>query len=77
MLLADLLRESNFEESVQKIALEFRREAGIVFRISQLGIIVPNVEAAVADLEKMGLGPFLVGSATLPRWTERGSEYVV
>jgi hypothetical protein len=74
MLLADILFDSGFNAKVQDIALTFRKKAGIPFKVHQAGIVVPDVEAAVADLEARGFGPFIMAAASLPRWTERGSD---
>jgi hypothetical protein len=74
MLLSDMLSKTNFNAGMQEVAAEFRKKAGIPFRVHQAGIVVPDVEAAAIDLEARGFGPFMIGAASLPRWTERGTE---
>jgi hypothetical protein len=53
---------------------EFRKKAGIPFKVHQAGIVVPNVEAAATDLEVKGFGPFMMAADSLPRWTERSKD---
>ena len=74
MLLADILFDSDFNTRVQEVAGAFRKKARIPFKVHQAGIVVPDVEAAVADLEAKGFGPFMMAAASLPRWTERSAN---
>jgi hypothetical protein len=42
--------------------------------VRQLGVVVPDVEIAAAELEEKGLGPFFIASDTLKYWNERGDH---
>ena len=53
------------------MAADFREKYGLG-RISQLGLVVPNVEESARELEEKGLGPFLISAGSLARWDERG-----
>jgi hypothetical protein len=73
MLLAEIMSEKNFKEMVQSIALGFRNRFGIDAPVNQLGVVVPDVLAAAADLEKKGCKPFLIMGGAAKMWKERGS----
>lgn len=74
MLLSDMINGPGFNERMQDVAAPFRKKYGVPFRVHQAGIVVPDVMRAAEELEEQGLGPFMIASATLPRWTERGEE---
>ena len=74
MLLADKLFDTNFNARIQDLAGDFRKKAGIPFKVHQAGVVVPNVEKAALELEAKGFGPFMIGADSLPRWTERGKN---
>jgi hypothetical protein len=74
MLLADIMSDKNFKEMVQSIALGFRKKFGIEEPVHQLGVVVPDVLAAAADLEGKGMKPFLLFGGAAQLWKERGSD---
>lgn len=74
MLLEDMITGPGFNARMQEVAAPFRKKTGIPFKVHQAGIVVPDVAKAAAELEALGLGPFMMAAATLPRWTERGAE---
>ncbi len=74
MLLSDLLAGADFVERIQSISLESRKKLGIDAPVYQLGVVVPDVVAAAADLEKRGLRPFLLMGGSARSWNERGSD---
>ncbi len=74
MLLDDIFEKSDFNSAVQAIALQSRKKLGIDMPVHQLGIVVPDVAAAAAELERKGVKPFLLMGGPAKRWTERGSE---
>ena len=69
--LDDLLKSDNFNLAVNEIAKDFR-EKNKLPDIYQLGIVVPDVEAAAAELEAKGIGPFFIASSGLKLWREHG-----
>lgn len=69
----DLLKTADFGQSVSAIAKDFREKYKFP-DIRQLGIVVANVEAAAAELEDKGIGPFFIASDTLDSWNERGKN---
>jgi hypothetical protein len=73
MLLADVLSNADFKERVQDIALESRNRLGIDVPVHQLGVVVPDVVSAAAELEGCGIGPFLIMGGPAKFWNERGS----
>ncbi len=50
MLLSDIMAGDDFLERVQSIARESRTKFGIDAPVYQLGMVVPDVVAAAADL---------------------------
>ncbi len=72
-LLEDLLKQENFTEAVNKLAYDFRKKHDLP-PIDQLGLVVPDVESAAAQLEKMGIGPFFIMSGDVKKWVERGES---
>ncbi len=73
VILTDLLDAKDFRASVDEIAAPFRAEFGLP-PVSQLGLVVPDVEAAAVELEARGIGPLFIGEAALDRWCENGEE---
>lgn len=71
--LEDLLKAHDFRQAVYEIAKEFRATHGFP-DIHQLGIVVPDVEAAAAKLESQGIGPFFIAASALSFWNERGDS---
>ncbi len=71
LFLDTLLQERDFAAAVDTLAADFRGKYHLG-RISQLGLVVADVEAAAAKLEKAGIGPFLISAGSLARWDERG-----
>lgn len=69
--LDDLLKADDFNLAVSAIAKDFRDNHGFP-DIHQLGIVVPDVEAAAAELEAKGIGPFFIASSRLKLWSEHG-----
>jgi len=69
--LEDLLKAHDFRQAVYAIARDFRAAHNFP-DIHQLGIVVPDVEAAAATLEARGIGPFFIAGSALPFWRERG-----
>ncbi len=74
MLLEDIFRKSDFNAAVQSIALDSRMKLGMDMPVHQLGIVVPDVAAAAAELEGKCIKPFILLGGPAKRWTERGSE---
>ncbi|HPC39958.1 MAG TPA: VOC family protein [Spirochaetota bacterium] len=74
MLLSDIMSGENFVERVQAIALESRRKLGIDAPVYQLGVVVPDVVRAAAELEGKGMKPFLLMAGAPQYWKERGSD---
>jgi hypothetical protein len=73
MLLADFLSDNKFNERVQGIALEARKRLGINVPVHQLGVVVPDVVAAAAELEAKGIRAFLLLGGSAKLWKERGA----
>jgi len=69
----DLLKDNHIDDTISRIAKDFRKEHKFP-EVRQLGVVVPDVEAAAAELEKKGLGPFFIASDTLKFWNERGDS---
>lgn len=67
LLLDELLMAENFGNAVDALAADFRKEHNLP-KVHQLGLVVPDVEAAAERLENMGIGPFLISSGSLARW---------
>jgi hypothetical protein len=73
LYLDDLLKADDFGLAVNEIAKDFREKYEFP-AIHQLGIVVPDVEDAAAELEAKGIGPFFIASDTLEFWKERGKD---
>jgi len=73
VLLDDLLNAVDFGQAVDALARDFRAEHRLP-DIHQLGLVVPDVEAAVAGLEARGVGPFFIAEGAPVLWRERGLE---
>lgn len=66
----DLFEADNFTLAVSRLAKDFRDRYELP-PIHQLGIVVPDVEAAAAELEAKGIGPFFIASGSPVFWNER------
>ncbi len=66
----DLLEADNFTLAVSRLAKDFRDKYEFPL-IHQIGVVVPDVQAAAAELEAKGLGPFFIASGSLALWNER------
>jgi hypothetical protein len=73
VLLDDLLASADFKGAVNDLAREFRKEHQLP-EVYQLGLVVPDVEAAAADLEARGLGPFFIAEGSPALWREKGED---
>lgn len=74
ILLDDLLDAPSFRDAADRIARSFRERHGLPAP-GQLGIVVPEVEAAAARLEReRSLGPFFVAEGSPVVWREVGAE---
>jgi len=69
----DLLSADNFTLAVSRLAHEFREKYDLP-QLHQLGIVVPDVEAAAATLEERGMSPFFIASGSPVFWNERGQD---
>jgi hypothetical protein len=74
MVLSDIMADADFTSRVQSIALESRKKLGIDVPVYQLGVVVPDVVAAAADLEAKGIKPFLLMGGSARSWKERGAD---
>jgi hypothetical protein len=72
-MLDDLLAAPEFKAAVDGLAREFRAEHKLP-PVHQLGLVVPDVEAAAAELEERGIGPFFIAGGAPVLWRERGEE---
>jgi hypothetical protein len=66
----DLLEADNFTLAVSRLAKDFRDKYEFPL-IHQLGVVVPDVEAAAAELEAKGMGPFFITPLKPVFWNER------
>ncbi len=73
VLLNDLLRAGHFADAVNDLAKKFRERFRLP-EIHQLGLVVPDVEAAAGMLEDSGIGPFFIASGSPVLWRERDEE---
>jgi hypothetical protein len=69
----DMLKSNNINDDISLIAKDFREKNDFP-DVRQLGIVVADVEAAAAELEHKGLGPFFIAADTLDMWNERGKN---
>ncbi|MBN1531223.1 MAG: VOC family protein [Spirochaetes bacterium] len=74
MLLFDMLSDGNFKDRVQEIAGAARERLGMDMPVYQLGVVVPDVVAAAAELEARGMRPFLLMGGSARMWRERGAD---
>jgi hypothetical protein len=65
-----LLEADNFTLAVSRLAKDFRDKYEFPL-IHQIGVVVPDVQAAAAELEAKGLGPFFISSGSPVFWNER------
>ncbi len=73
IFLEDLLEKNNFEDHVDNLARDFRIRHALG-KIHQLGVVVPDVEQAAANLEAKGIRPFFIASGAPVFWREKGRE---
>ena len=73
ILLSELLSAPDFKTAVDDLARGFREEHELP-PAHQLGLAVPDVETAAAELEARGIGPFFIASGAPALWRERGQE---
>jgi catechol 2,3-dioxygenase-like lactoylglutathione lyase family enzyme len=73
VLLNDLLKADEFSNAVSGLAKDFRERHALP-GIHQLGLVVPNVEAAAVELEEKGMPPFFIAAGSPLLWRERGEE---
>ena len=72
-LLLDLLENADFSAAAAGLAREFRDRHALP-ALHQLGLVVPDVEAAAEELEKRGIGPFFIAAGRPGLWQERGRD---
>ena len=71
MLFSELLDADDFGCEAGSLAGDFRERYGLP-PVHQVGLVVPDVEAAARQLEERGLGPFLILSGEPSTWLEGG-----
>jgi hypothetical protein len=69
--LDELLSSDNFTLATSRIAQGFRHRYELPL-LHQLGIVVPDIEAAASSLEARGMGPFFIVSGRPVFWNELG-----
>lgn len=67
----DLCHSGHFTRKVAALSLATRQAHGFP-SLHQLGIVIPNVEKAAADLEMKGFGPFFIAKGSPAYWHEKG-----
>ena len=72
-LLLELMANADFSEAVADLAREFRERHDLP-AVHQLGLVAPDVEAAAAELEQRGIGPFFIAAGRPVLWRERGED---
>ncbi len=73
VFLDDLLKTADLKAQVNRLCREFRESFSLP-PAEQLGLVVPDVEAAAGDLEKRGVAPFFIAEGPVARWRESGRE---
>lgn len=71
--LDDLLAQRDLHEAANALSKRTRDAHGFP-RLHQLGVVVPDVERAAAELEDRGIGPFFIASGRPIFWRERGEN---
>jgi len=74
--LDDLMAEGNFRTAVDLLATDCRTRHGLP-AVHQLGLVVPDVEAAAARLEQQGIGTFFIATGSPVYWRENGTRPAV
>ena len=69
----ELLKADDFSGAVNALATDFMKEYGLE-KVHQVGLVVPDVEAAAEKLEKEGFGPFFIATGSPVFWKEKGRE---
>ncbi len=64
-------RAPGFHQRVQALAAGFGRQFGLP-PVHQLGVLVPDVDAAATELERQGMERFFVAGGTPRFWREEG-----
>jgi hypothetical protein len=72
-LFGDLLIAPSFKEAAGALALDFRQEHGFP-PLYQLGLVAPDVEVAVSELEREGIHGFAVTVGRPQTWEEDGGS---
>lgn len=72
-LFDDLLRAPDYDLAVQALAADFRRQHALP-PLSQLGLVVHDVEQAAAKLETHGVAPCMILQGAATQWRERGRD---
>ena len=75
MFFDEIINHTDFDRSVEKIIPEFRERFSLP-KIYQLGLVVPNVEAAALSLEKKGVAPFFIAAGSPAFWIEREQKKI-
>ncbi|MBI9073913.1 MAG: VOC family protein [Desulfatibacillum sp.] len=71
--LEDLLLHDDFARAVDALGHPFVQEMKLG-PVHQLGLIVPDAEAASRRLEQKGVKPFFLASGPVDMWTENGKD---
>jgi Glyoxalase/Bleomycin resistance protein/Dioxygenase superfamily len=71
--LEDLIKTGDFNMAANKLIYPFREEFNLP-DVDQLGVVVPDVEAAAKDLESKGCGSFFIAQGKASFWQERGED---
>lgn len=69
----DLLCAPDYDRAVQDLARDFRLKHSLP-PLSQLGLVVHDVEQAAAKLETHGIAPCMILKGTATQWKERGCD---
>jgi len=66
----ELLKADDFPGVVNDLAVGFMKEYGLE-KVHQVGLVVPDVEAAAEKLEEQGFGPFFIATGSPVFWREK------
>ena len=73
LILDELLVEDDFARAVDNLSPPFMSRLDPP-PVHQLGVVVPEIQAAADNLEGKGVGPFLLASGPVTQWSENGKE---
>lgn len=73
MIFKEILDSGDLRKTIDGVARDFRDRYGFP-DVHQLGLVVPDVEAAALELEAKGIGPFFIGAGSPDPWVERGEQ---